>query len=145
MLCRKVNCVAVPIPKNLEMIEDPELSLSILRFFARDSVPYPSNLDFHDDLVPAFEGVTPERLAYHVKCCMDAGLLDGDCEVAAAFDHSEIVVGWLHGLSTSGGNYVRYADSRFWRRALDRLRGSGVPATTQALATVLPKLALEAL
>ena len=125
------------------MIEDPELSMRILRFFADDDIPYPSNLDFAD-LAVAFEDVGQPRLAYHVKCCMDAGLLDGDCHTVMT-SHAEILVGWMHGLSVSGGNYVRYADSRLWKRALDRFRDSGVPVTTQALAAVLPQMVLEAL
>lgn len=125
------------------MIEDPELSLRILRFFARDDIPYPSNLDFAD-LAATFESVSRPRLAYHVKCCMDAGLLDGDCHTLMT-SHAEILVGWMHGLSVAGGDYVRYADSKFWQRALDRFRNSGVPVTTRALATLLPKMVLEAL
>ena len=128
------------------MIEDPDLSLRILQHFADDSVPYPSNFDFRTDLVPAFNDVAPETLAYHVHCCIRGGLLDGDTSIAAGFGNAEIVVGWMHGLTVAGGNYVRQAEALgFWQRALDRLSAAGVRPTTTALAQVLARLTSEAL
>jgi len=128
------------------VIEDPDLSLRILTHFAQPDVPYPSNLDFVDQLVPAFADVSPATLAYHVKCCMDAGLLDGDCRVETSFNHAEIVVGWMHGLTVTGGDYVRQATAPgFWQKALDRVRAVGVRPTTAVLVQVLARITAEAL
>ena len=50
------------------MIEDPKLTLDILKYFAKDEVSWPANLD--DREVKAyFKNISPNKVEYHLLLC----------------------------------------------------------------------------
>lgn len=121
------------------MLEDPNVSLRILRYFAQDDVPYPANAEF-DDVAAELSDIDKPTLAYHLKVCIDADLLDGNCVLTETFGGSELLFGWLHGLTSAGSDLVRYAARRRrWRKALRLARRSG-SLTTQVVARVAADL-----
>lgn len=121
------------------MLEDPNVSLRILCYFAQDDVPYPANADF-DDIAAELSDIDKPTLAYHLKMCIDAELLDGNCVQTETFGGSELLFGWLHGLTSAGSDLVRYAAKRRrWRKVLRLARKSG-SVTTQVVARVAADL-----
>lgn len=88
------------------MIEDPELTLKILTYFADDAVGFPANTDVQD-LTGVFPDVPVDRLTYHVICAIDCGLLRGEYSQARVMEGAYYTVGFIDGLTQEGGEYVR--------------------------------------
>lgn len=125
------------------MIENPELTLNLLRHFARDDVPYPSNLE-PADLYAAFPDQNPADIDYSVICAIQSGLLDGDILDASTFDGRNIFISHMDGLSQAGGEYVRHAASQY-ERAINEIQKTGIEVSTDILSAYVKKLVFGAL
>lgn len=125
------------------MIENTELTLNILRHFARDDVPYPSNLQT-SDLHAAFPEQGQADIDYSVICSIQSGLLDGGTLDESTLDGREIIISHMDGLSQKGGEYVRNAASQY-EKAVNEIQKTGIKVSTEILVAFVKKLAFEAL
>ncbi len=125
------------------MIENTELTLNILRHFARDDVPYPSNL-CPSDLYAAFPNHDQANIDYSVICSIQAGLLDGGTLDASTLEGRSIIISYMDGLSQEGGEYVRNAASQY-EKAVNEIQKTGIKVSTEILVACVKKLAFEAL
>ena len=129
------------------MLEDPKLTLKILKYFARDDIGFPSNKGV-DDLVKEIpEATTREQIVYHVICAEENGLLK-------AYIHDDSVMGrggrrygisYMDGLTARGGEYVRASEGRFWDEAWNYLHKQGSQVTTQTLLLTAKQLFLKSI
>lgn len=126
------------------MIEDPNLSLRILRYFAQDGITYPANLTL-DQIQPEFEDIEEDVLLYHLWICTEAGLLSGDIKHIKSFGTTRLMVMVLYGLTRIGGEYVRNAETGFWDQALEELRNQGIAITTSNLIHMVSRFVTEAM
>ena len=130
--------------KNL--IEDPRITLDILKYFARDEVGFPANVMVQRELADAFPKYPLDTLRYHVFCAMESGLL-----VVASYDIREtgetaaIAIGNIVGLTSAGSDYVRDSRTELWDTAMKKLTDAGLEATTGRLVEVLHKIAIQML
>ena len=123
------------------MIENPELTLKILRHFARDDVPFPSNLA-DEDLYQVFPKEKPENIKYSLYCAIKTGLLKGSVIDTSTFDGDDYMISRIFGLSPKGGDYVRNAERHF-EKALDLIRKKGEAVTTSLLVQVVNQLVIN--
>ncbi len=120
------------------MIEKPDLTLEILRYFAKDEVPYPANLQV-SDIYAAFPGKDQCDVDYSIICAIQTGLLVGDYQEIKAFEGSSLVIGFLSGLSPSGGEYVRHAGNHYGK-AISYLRKTNQAITTAAISSTVTRM-----
>ena len=128
------------------MRENPETSLRVLRLL-RDEPAYPSQ---HDERSVARElGISEAKALLHIKCCMEAGLIDAEIGGAGTTDHpSDFFIRWIRGLTVMGQDFVRNADADdggWWRKALKALKNQGIPATTKAIGQAMQTLTGQAI
>ncbi|MCY3628343.1 MAG: hypothetical protein OXG88_12005 [Gammaproteobacteria bacterium] len=140
----------MPIVKNLTsviweneefelMIENYELILRILRYFAQDVNEYPANLSF-EQLQAAFNDTEADILKYHLWICMELRLLNGEFTHSKAWARTELLIIMVHGLTQSGGEYFRHSEAGIWNRALEELNDRDLPITTRNLIDSLGRL-----
>ena len=125
------------------MIEKPELTLNILQHFARDDVPYPSNLD-PTDLHAAFSDQKPADIDYSIICAIQAGLLDGNISDASTMEGRNIVISSMDGLSQQGGEYVRNAEKHYGK-AVKILHDIGQNVTTSSVSEMVNRFVQQAI
>ena len=121
------------------MIEDPKLTLNILKYFASDDIGFPAHVKA-DDLLDHCHQVSKETLYYHLMCAIDNKLLIGKYSIITAFEGSAIRVGILEGLTPKGGDYVRDSDSSLWEKARQSLIDKGIAVTTSRLVESIASL-----
>lgn len=126
------------------MIEDPKLTLKILEYFARDDVTFPANV-LVDGLANEFPDVDQNRFEYHVVCAIENDLLMGHFTCTETFDGVQLSFGHLSGLTPRGGDYVRDSRTGLWEMAVEKIKSTGVEATTDRIIALLPKLTAAAL
>lgn len=126
------------------MIENVDLTLKILEHFARDDVGYPANLTV-EHLKKEFPDEGWDRITYHVRCAEECGLLEAQINEKHTFDGAIVNVGYISGLTASGGEYVRNARSKFRDEAKNEIIKSGLEVTTSLLAQVMGGLIARAL
>lgn len=114
------------------MIEDPKLTLDILKYFADDNVGFPAHVD-SNDLLDSYPQINKETLDYHLMCAIDNELLVGEYKIVTAFERSSLQIGILEGLTPKGGDYVRDSDSNLWEKARQSLTDKGIAVTTSRL------------
>ena len=116
------------------MIEDPELTLEILRYFAQGDIGFPANKSDYD-VHEAFQDKSFDEIQYHLYCALEAGLLHGkdpnECRIVAARGVG-YSFGNIDGLTPLGGEYVRNAKS-FWLKAKIEIAKRKLPLTTTIL------------
>lgn len=127
------------------MIEDPKLTLDILKYLARDDIGYPANVSVHVDLAREFPDEDMDRLEYHVACAFENDLLMGSYDRDVMMDGVIVNIGYIDGLSPRGGNYVRDAETKFWGKAWSKIEDVGVRVTTERLIEMVASLTSEAL
>ena len=126
------------------MIEDPKLTREILEYFAQDNVGFPADKTI-EDLKEAFPGDEPSRLEYHVVCALENGLLMGEFSQTKTYSRVFFTVGFISGLTSKGGDYVRESRSKFWKDAWKKIQDQGIEVTTTRMLEVLPKIISAAL
>ena len=118
------------------MIEDPKLTLKILQYFARDEIGFPSNKT-SADLAKEFPEEKQEgSITYHVVCAQMTGLLMAKVIRVSGTgpDGPGYVVISMDGLTPTGGNYVRAAESKgVWDTARERIAKAGFSITTELM------------
>ena len=130
--------------KNL--IEDPRITLDILKYFARDEVGFPANVMVQRELDAAFPQYSLVTLTYHVFCAMKSGLLVvASYDIRDTHERAEINIGHIVGLTSAGSDYVRDSRTKLWDTAMAKLTDAGLEATTGRLVEVLPKIAIQML
>ena len=130
--------------KNL--IEDPRITLDILKYFARDEVGFPANVMVQRELDAAFPQYSLVTLKYHVFCAMKSGLLVvASYDIRDTHERAEINIGHIVGLTSAGSDYVRDSRTKLWDTAMAKLTDAGLEATTGRLVEVLPKIAIQML
>lgn len=127
------------------MIEDPDLTRRILGYFARPDVGFPADKTVQDHLVKIFPEVDEPCLVYHVMCASQQDLLMATWSKAETIDGIIYTIGFISGLTAKGGNYVRDARSKFWQKAIDKIKGEGLEVTTDRLCDLIPNLISAAL
>ena len=125
------------------VIENTELTLNILRHFARDDVPYPSN-PTPRDLHAVFRDQKPADIDYSVICAIEAELLDGEIRPVSLLAAREIMIPYMDGLSQKGGEYVRHSASHY-ERAVSKIRENGIEVSTDILSACVKQLVLKTL
>ena len=126
------------------MIENPELTLKILKYFARDDVTWPANLTV-EDLLAELPRESRDSLAYHIYCAEEAELLDCQIIRTKVLDGSDIQIGNIVGLTQKGGEYVSNSQTQYRALAIDQLINAGVGLSTKILGLVTEKLIKSAL
>ena len=94
------------------MIEDPDLTLCILRYFSREDVPNPANKLVEELADDEFRGVDLGRLRYHVRCAQENGLLAARISRVATSQAVQYSFGFIDGLTAKGGEYVTKLPNR---------------------------------
>ena len=113
------------------MIEDPKLTLKILKYFASDDISWPANVDDRD-LINYFTNIPSDKVEYHLYCAIESGLLEGEFRRNATFDGAFYTFGRLDGLTVVGGDYVRNASSgNKWELVKKKLSTAGLELTTR--------------
>ena len=132
------------------MIEDVELTRKILKVVAEDpGFPAGITLEKLEEEIPKDPSDSSgdhvrhrERLTYHVVLAYENGLLLGEKIVSTNMGMStrnEYFVDQIDGLTTTGCNYLGYAQSKYWQRTLSLFAEEGVKATTQEMIKLLLK------
>lgn len=122
------------------MIEKPDLTLEILRYFAKDEVPYPANLQV-SDVYAEFPDKDQRDVAYSIICAIQTELLVGDYKEIKAFEGSSLVIGFLSGLSQRGGEYVRNATANnHYDKAISCLKKANQAITTAAISNTVTRM-----
>ncbi len=124
------------------MIEDYELSLELLRYFARPDVNFPSNKTI-DHLKMVFPDRPEDQLVYHLKHCIDLRLLDGKYLEIPGYGDRQIIFQKLTGLSVKGDQYVQYSNAPIWGQIVDRAAESGHPISTELLVDTMNEMSRE--
>ena len=113
------------------MIEDPKLTLKILKYFASDEISWPANVDDRD-LKNHFTDIPSDKVEYHLFCAIESGLLEGAFNRNATFDGAFYTFGRFDGLTVVGGEYVRNASSgNKWELVKEKLSTAGLEFTTR--------------
>ena len=121
------------------MIENPELTLKILRHIARDDVAFPANLTL-EDIQAQFPGEDGDAIAYSVVCAFDAGfLMGGEYRRIRTGMQAHYRIANIDGLSRAGGEYVRAAATHY-QEAVAAVRKMGWDVTTDAVSRMLRTL-----
>lgn len=115
------------------MIENPEFTLKVLKYFAGDDVPFPANADGEELRIREFPDVSSDYFLYHIKCAVELELLDAQCNEISTFDGVIYSLGFISGLTAKGGEYVRNAETKFWGLAMQKLEEKSAAITTSAL------------
>ena len=119
------------------MIEDPNLTLDILKIFAEPNTPWPANLS-DKDITNRFTDVSKETIEYHLICAIDSGLLRGNYSRNASYGGTFYTFGWLEGLTVEGGEYVRNTNNpNILKMAKENLISAGLEFTTKNLIKVI--------
>lgn len=129
------------------MLEDPQLTLKILKYFARDDIGFPSNKTV-DDLVKEIPGEAGrEQIVYHVICAEENGLLRANIRDDSVLgkDGRRCEISYMDGLTAKGGEYVRASEGCFWNEAWNYLQKQGSQITTQTLLLTLKQLFLKSI
>ena len=122
------------------MIEDPDLTLCILRYFSREDVPNPANKLVEELADDEFRGVDLGRLRYHVRCAQENGLLAARISRVATSQAVQYSFGFIDGLTAKGGEYVRNSQTGFWDKAVKEIEDGGASVTTNLMVKFLPML-----
>lgn len=125
------------------MIEDPKLTLDILKYFASDHIGFPAHVKVETLLDHYPQGT--DTIEYHLMCAIDNELLIGKYRIITAFEGSAIKVGILQGLTPKGGDYVRDSDSNLWEKARQSLIDQGIAVTTSRLVDSIARLVQESI
>ena len=129
--------------KNL--IEDPRITLDILKYFARDEVGFPANVMVQRELATAFPQYSLVILRYHVFCAMGSGLLVASSNIHDGPERTEVLIGNIVGLTSAGSDYVRDSKTKLWDMAIAKLAEMGLEVTTGRLVEIFPKIASQML
>ena len=125
------------------MIEDPNITLDILKYFASDEISWPANLDDRQ-IKNHFKNIPHRTVDYHLICAIDSELLRGAYTRHAVAGGAFYTFGRIDGLTVEGGEYVRNAaGSKVWDRAKCRLIEAGVEVTTQNLMLAIPEVIVQ--
>ena len=126
------------------MIEDPKLTLDILKYFARDEISWPVNVTDRE-LKDHFKNIPPDKVEYHLYCAIQNDLLIGDFERYIKFGGgASYVFGNLDGLTPEGGEYVRMASSSSrWELIKNRITKAGLELTTRTAIQVTKNMIEE--
>ena len=113
------------------MIEDPKLTLKILKYFASDDISWPANVDDRD-LKNHFSHIPSDKVEYHLYCAIESGLLEGKFSRNAMSAGAFYTFGRLDGLTVVGGEYVQNASSGSkWELVKKKLSKAGLEFTTR--------------
>ena len=113
------------------MIEDPNLTLEILKYFTRDEISWPANVDDRE-LINHFSDISSDKVKYHLYCAIESGLLEGQFTRNAMLAGAFYTFGNLDGLTPEGGEYVRMASSSSrWELIKNRITEAGLELTTR--------------
>ena len=120
------------------MIEDPNITLGILKIFAESETPWPANLS-DENIKDRFKDVSQDTIEYHLICAIDSRLLRGfyskDVLLSGGTTYT---FGWLDGLTVEGSEYVRNASNpKFMNMAKEHLKSAGLEITTKNLINVI--------
>lgn len=127
------------------MTEDVELTRKILNVYAEEE-EFPSSIDANSICLKFQQEYGRDKVMAHLVWAKDAGLLLGP-----VYSITEFAMGpqydprRVHGLSKAGSDYIAYANSGLWDKAKKYAKDKSIPATTQVLAKILPKLAEQSM
>ena len=125
------------------MIEDPKLTLEILKYFARDEISWPANVDDRE-LTNHFSDISSDKVEYHLYCAIESGLLEGEFKRDAMLDGAFYTFGNLDGLTPEGGEYVQMASSSSrWELIKNRVTEAGLKLTTRTAIQVTKNMIEE--
>lgn len=125
----------------LPMIENPELTLRILRYIAQDDVPFPANLTY-EKLLEEFPDEKPGAvacsviLAYKANLLMGSGVHRTDYKSKA---EAQFRIGLIDGLSPEGTFYVGNAKTQF-DKACELAKHMGWDLTSVAISQAMTHL-----
>ena len=127
------------------MIENPEFTRQILEYFASSDVGFPANVQVQDLAERFQDKISPdvndlEYVSHHVICACQNDLLTAAWKRQEMLDGVVHTVGYIDGLTAKGGDYVRNSKSKYWQKAIDRIRDAGLTVTTSKICEVMPKL-----
>ena len=119
------------------MIENPEITLKILRIYARDETPWPANYRV-EDIVRLTDDFERNVIEYHLICAIESELLRGSVNRTSTFAGSVYTFGYIDGLTAKGGEYVCNSENpEVWNKAKDYLISEGLKITTDNLRIAL--------
>ena len=120
------------------MIEDTELTRKILEYFASDDISFPADVIVESHLTKEFPEISLEVLQYHVICAIDCGLLHGTYKRTPTLsDGVLITIGYIDGLTSSGGDYVKQSRTSHLKTAMKSIQDAGIQVTTALLVETL--------
>ena len=126
------------------MTENPDLTLTILRHFARGDVGFPANITT-DELAKQLN-CDLMNVEYHVYCAIESDLLKANYTVVPTFGARGYNFSFIDGLTPAGDAYVKAAHSgggSVWLEAKQRLTDAGLKITTKLLVEMLPRITGE--
>ena len=127
------------------MIEDPNFTLKVLKYFAKEDVTFPANITADALHTEEFPDVTLDYLFYHIRCAVELGLLEAQCSDVPTTDGVIPFIGYISGLTAKGGEYVRNSETKFWGDALKKVREVGMAITTSTLLNCMNNLMANAI
>ena len=112
------------------MIENPEITLKILRIYARDETPWPANYCV-EDIVRLTDDFERNVIEYHLICAIKSELLQGSVNKTSTLDGNLYTFGYIDGLTAKGSEYVCNSENpEVWNKAKDYLISAGLKITT---------------
>ncbi len=119
------------------MIENPEITLKILRIYARDETPWPANYCV-EDIVRLTDDFERNAIEYHLICAIESELLHGSVNKTSMMDGNLYTFGYIDGLTAKGSEYVCNSENpEVWNKAKDYLISAGLKLTTNNLVTAV--------
>ena len=119
------------------MIENPEITLKILKAFAQDDVPWPAKFTI-EDITNWIDNCDRATIEYHLICAIDSGMLHGDYTKSTTFSGNIYTFGYFDGLTVEGGEYIRnFENSNIWNLAKDKLISEGITITTRNMLSAI--------
>ena len=123
------------------MVEDVELTKEILGIYADDD-GFPSSIHPNEICLDLQPKHGRSKVIQHIVWAKDAGLLSGEAYNRTwTTTSTQYSLRRIDGLSKEGSDYIKYARSGLWEKALSHISKKSLPMTTQILAKVLPILA----
>lgn len=127
------------------MVEDVELTKEILGIYA-DEDCFPSSIHPNEICLKLQNTHGRSKVILHLVYAKDSGLLLGEVyQRQWTTTSTQYSPRRVDGLSKEGSDYIKYARSGLWERAISHVNERSIPLTTQILAKVFPVLAEKAI
>lgn len=122
------------------MLEEPKLTLRILKHLGSNEVGFPAEENL-GTLHSKMSDVALEHLTYHVVIAKEDGLILASIDKNYNFGRKSgpayTYVVSIDGLTAAGGRYVQMAEKGNWDKAVEALQEQAFPITTTAIIDVL--------